>query len=89
MCALGHLWSICIFGLFAFLVHVHVWSIGQVGGYNRSCRINVVMMKMITRANDDEDDEDDDASMQACKCMQCMLCGLEETSIIAELEDTN
>ena len=51
--------------------------------------MNVVMMKMITRANDDEDDEDDDASMQACKCMQCMLCGLEETSIIAELEDTN
>ena len=89
MYALGHLWSICIFGLFAFVVHVHLWSTGQVGGYNWNRRNNVMMMEMITRANDDEDDEDDDASMQACKCMPCMVCRLEGTSIIAELENTN
>ena len=31
MSALGHFWSMCIFGLFAFVVQLHLWYTGQVG----------------------------------------------------------
>ena len=46
----------------------------------------MMMMKMITRANDNEDDEGDDASMQV-HAVHAAQVGRDP--IIAELEDTN
>ena len=52
----GHVWSICIFGLFAFLVHLHIWFLpAGLLAWVPACRpgcLSVCLSAMHTRLQD-------------------------------------